>query len=809
MGFSLAPVVLLSMVCTSIFFLLGNFLLQVQTELPGQFWFFLAPLAVGMFSRHRLICSLCSLLAGFLWALLAAQSALDHVLATADEQRDLQVTLKVASIPIQNGKQLRFSARILSPSSLPESVNLRIYNLKKTYPAGNLVPGDVFAGVIRLKRPGGYSNPGGFDYEAHLFAKGIGASGYVRSLRLITPADPVRDPEALRFKIFEKLESLVPEAQKGPILALTFGERGYMSAEQWERLKFSGTTHLFAISGLHISLIFGLVYALLLFIGLRFIPNPREISVRPVALLLALLAAFLYSWLAGFSIPTQRALVMLACFVFCALCFRRSILGNALCLALFLVLVLDPLSTLSATFCLSFGALAATCAWLNGVRYTNRVWRWAGLQLYLALALAPLTLYFFALLVVGAPIVNAFAIPFMGFLVLPCALLALLCASFWPAGGKFFADLAGQLLEVFWQLSGWLIEIPGFYWFLEPPVWALALMMVAFLTLPFIRTRYGFLFVVILCLVAFNRSENLAIPTGSFRALFFDVGQGLSVLVSTSNHHVLFDTGAGREPGFFPISHSLLPHLRRNRIERLDVLVISHGDNDHAGGLSKLQEANIETVSRFSSDPALQKRGFESCHSGKFWQVDGVRFVFLHPPPEQSRFFGNNASCVLQVSTRENSLLLTGDIESLAEKFMLKTKAKRLESSVLLIPHHGSLTSSGENFIAAVAPCAAVVAAGHKNRFRFPKKKVLERYGKRNIPVFNTADTGALGLFFPREGALEVKLMHRADSSKYWKRKSRSRDLPRILVCKAVEQAPSASHASAVNIRHVAKGLIL
>ena len=750
-----------------------------------------------MFSRHRLGCSLCSLLAGFLWALLAAHSALDRVLATADEQRDLQVTLKVASIPIQNGNQLRFSARILSPPSLPEAVNLRIYNFKKTYPTGNLVPGDVFSGVIRLKKPGGHSNPGGFDYEAHLFAKGIGASGYVRSLRLITPADPLRDPEALRFKIFEKLESLVPEAQKGPILALTFGERGYMSATQWERLRFSGTAHLFAISGLHISLIFGLVYALLLFIGLRVIPNPREIAARPVALLLALLVAFFYSWLAEFSIPTQRALVMLACFVFCALFFRRSILTNTLCLALFLVLVLDPLSTLSASFCLSFGALATTCAWLNGVRYTNRVWRWAGLQLYLALALTPLTLYFFALLVVGAPIANAFAIPFMSFLVLPCALLALLCANFWHAGGKFFADLAGQFLEVFWQFSGWLIEIPGFYWFLEPPVWALALMMAAFLTLPFIRTQYGFLFVALLCLVAFNRSETHAIPPGSFRALFFDVGQGLSVLVSTPKHHVLFDTGPGREPGFVPLAHSLLPYLRRSRIDRLDVLVVSHGDNDHAGGLNKLQGANIKIVRRFSSDLALQRSGFESCHAGKFWQADGVRFEFLHPPLGQSGFSGNNASCVLQVSTQENSLLLTGDIERSAEEFMLKTAAKRLESSVLLIPHHGSLTSSSENFIAAVVPCAAVVTTGYKNRFRFPKKKVLERYEKRNVPVFNTADTGALGLFFPRAGALEVKLMHRADSSKYWKQKSRSRDLPRILDCKAVEQAPSGNHASA------------
>ncbi len=793
MGFTVTPAVLFLMACTSVFFLLGNLLLQVQTELPGQSWFFLAPLAIGMFSHLRIICSLCSLLAGFLWALFSAQSALDRVLVTADEQRDLEVVMKVVGIPIKSGRQLRFNARILSPPSLPETVRLRIYNQEKIYPAANLVPGDIVSGVIRLKKPNSLSNPGGFDYEAYLFAKGIGASGYVRSLRLLSSAEPWRDLAALRFKIFEKLERLVPEAQKGPILALTFGERSYMTAEQWEWLRLSGTAHLFAISGLHISLIFGLVYGLVLFFGLRAIPNPREIAVRPVALLLALLAAFFYSWLAEFSIPTQRALVMLACFVFCALFFRSSILRNALYLALVLVLVLDPLSPLSATFYLSFGALAAICAWLTGTRRANRVWRWVGLQLYLALALVPLTLYFFALLVPGAPIANAFAIPFMSFLVLPCALLAVFFSTFWPAAGKFFADFAGQFLEVFWRISDWLIEIPGFYWYLEPPVWALVLMASAFMVLPFIRTSYGFLFVALLCLVSFNRSGIPIIPTGSFQALFFDVGQGLSVFIRTRHHYVLFDTGPGRAPSFVPLVHSLLPYLRRAGINRLDTLVVSHGDNDHAGGLNKLREADIEVTARFSSDPALQKNGFEPCQRGNAWWVDEVRFAFLHPPPLSSRFSGNNASCVLQISTRENSLLLTGDIEHMAEQFMLKTQTKALKSSVLLVPHHGSLTSSSEAFIETVAPCAAVVSAGYKNRFRFPRNKVLDRYRKRDIPLFNTADTGALGIFFPAAGALEVELMHREDRRKYWNRKSRSKDLPRTLACRPVEKWVSTS----------------
>ncbi|HZY34212.1 MAG TPA: DNA internalization-related competence protein ComEC/Rec2, partial [Rhodanobacter sp.] len=253
---------------------------------------------------------------------------------------------------------------------------------------------------------------------------------------------------------------------------------------------------------------------------------------------------------------------------------------------------------------------------------------------------------------------------------------------------------------------------------------------------------------------------------GAFQVWVLDVGQGLSVLLRTRDHVLVYDAGARYPSGFDLGEAVVLPSIHALGISRLDMLMISHGDNDHAGGAEVVADA-FPDAQRFTGEPSRMRVPMQQCVAGQGWQWDGVRFRVLNP----ARGAGdrdNDSSCVLLVEGRGGRLLLTGDISSKMEPQVAAALGTG-PSPVMLVPHHGSKTSSSAAFIAAVRPRLALVSAGWHNRFGHPKPEVLARYADAHVPVFDTARQGAMVLDFPADTPPRREPGWRQRQARYWR----------------------------------------
>lgn len=681
--------------------------------------------------------------AGFSWAALSAWSHLTPSLDPSLEGKPLQISGTIDSLPQREGRILRFVLALDgddSPHLLPKRVRLAWYERSP-----ELLPGERWQLQVKLKRTWSLRNPGSFDYEEWLFQQGIRATGYVidsganRRLQEANGYPVARLRYALRQAIDQALGD---DPMVGIVTALAIGERGAISDEQWDVLLASGTNHLVAISGLHIGLVAGLVYLLLLRLW-RFCPRCCEWLPAPrAAALMAMLAAVAYAALAGFSIPTQRALVMLAV-VLGAVWWRRPIeRGRVLLLALWAVLLLDPAAILSAGFWLSFAAVAWILYGMGGrPNAAGLWWRWGRVQLLVALGLMPFLLLFFQQGSLSSPLANLIAVPWVSLLVVPLVLIGVLLLGLWPAAAGLLLQLAATLLGWLWPVLQWLaVAIPvlplagtlwlvipalaGLLWLLAPRGWPLR-SMGAVLLLPLLL-----------------RQPDVPDP-GVARLTLLDVGQGLAAVVQTNRHTLLFDTGPSFASGFDTGDAVVVPFLRHSGIGRIDTLVISHGNSDHAGGLdSVLRQIPVSQLIA-DSEVASGMAGAETCHRGLAWEWDGVSFRFIHPLPDSPTGDPNNHSCVLRVSSGEHALLLSADIESGAERELL-TSGEPLQADLLLAPHHGSKSSSSGEFIDAVAPKQVLFSVGYRNRYGFPHPSVVQRYAEHAAALYRTDASGAL-----------------------------------------------------------------
>ena len=746
-------------------FVLGNVAVHGFPVLPGLLGWggALAPLIFLLGLRNRLARFCGAFAAAFLWTLAVAGWHAMEVLPAELEGRDLKAAVRVVSIPQDNGYSIRFDAEVLdSQMSLPQRLRLSIYRPKQGL---QLRPGDVLNATLRLKRPNGYMNPGGFDYERYLFSQHIGATGYIRNFHLHARAAEW-SPSVLRYRLYERLKSQAT-LNIGGVIALTLGERGLLDKEDRGLLFSVGIGHLFAISGLHIALVFGFIFlifrALWARLLLRFTLWPAAVAATAPAFLVACT----YAWLAGFTIPTQRALIMLACVVAGVWLRRRISLTNTLPLALVAVITRDPLSTLSATFWLSFAAVGFIALYFSLHPWPKRR-AWIDLQIALPLALLPAGFWFFGYGSLAAAGANIVAVPLVSFLILPLSLLAVLCAPLHSDLCALFAYCAGWLLEGMWRGAALLAEVDFLQWFHHPPTWSYLLAVVGIVAVMLVRRwQYRVLAVVVLLLPLASDGGGNGLPKAAFEVTFLDVGQGLSVVVETRNSALLYDTGPIYRSGFNAAEAAIIPYLHHRGIQSLDKLIVSHGDSDHAGGVKLIAE-HFKIGERLGSGMG-DIDGFKPCLDGAQWLRDGVYFEMLHPT-EDGGFVGNEASCVLKISAGEHSLLLTGDIEQGAEISLLKRHRARLKSSLMLVPHHGSLTSSTPEFVAAVQPRIAVVTSGYRNRFKLPKREILQRYFAACVKVFNTADTGTLRLRFVPGEAQDPPYLHRRAAPRYWRR---------------------------------------
>ncbi len=630
--------------------------------------------------------------------------------------------------------------------------------------------GDVWQLELRLRRPRGNSNPGGFSSENWMFRERLQASGYVVAGKrnVLVQRNRLSAISAYRRDFVDR--TVAESGTAAPVLAaIGVGSRHLLSREQWDNYAKTGTSHLMAISGLHIGLAAAAAFAAfaILFGVARMGGNHLDYAVVG-----SVVAACAYAVVSGFAVPSQRATLMLMLAAVAVLGRRRAVPHRILATVAVVVFVTDPLSLMAPGFALSFGAVASLL-WF-GRQYARPapgrgIRQLVSMQVMLLLGLMPLTVMLFQRIAFAAPLTNFFAVPVFSVITVPFTLASLIVDPVWP-------DVSTALLRVAAISVVGMDAAIGFIASLsiaDTPIagigstpsriWLTGFLPALWLILP--RGWPG-RWLALLGVVAVLLHKPASPSEGCFDTHVLDVGQGLSVVVESSQHTLLFDTGASYRSGGSAAESQVLPFLRYKGIEKLDWLVVSHADDDHAGGVAALL-ANIEVDQILTGEPLrLSGRNTSACAAGQTWRVDGVDFEFLYPPPDTNQV-GNDASCVLLLSAGEHRLLLTGDIESVGERGFL-SRWQYATASVVLIPHHGSLTSSSPSFVNRLRPIIAVASTGYNNRWGFPKDRVKKRWEGIGAVVLDTATSGAVSLRICRNGGIQSIRLERQQRRRFW-----------------------------------------
>jgi competence protein ComEC len=753
----------------------GAALLQLQATLPALLWAAGVPVLLVVGLRYRPVLIGAAFGAGFFWAAACAHWRMGDWLAPELEGRDIAVVGVVSSLPAtaERGVRFEFDVEALDGTArLPGKVLLSWYRNPGPEEAPALLgasvhPGERWAFTVRLRRPHGLVNPHGFDYEAWLLERGIGATGYVRSRneprRLGYRNSALDHVEKAREAVRDRFLSVLgPTPAAGILAALAVGDQRAISREEWQLFNRTGVTHLMSISGLHITLVSGLA-AWLVSIGWRRVPQlVLRVPARKAAALAAIVAALAYTLLAGFGVPAQRTFWMVAMVAIALWSGRMSSPWRTLALALAVIVLMDPWAPLSPGLWLSFGAVVLIFYVAAGWTEAGPKWaQWGRVQWAITVGLAPAALLLFGQVSIAGPIANALAIPLVSVIITPLAIVAAVLP--FDALLEFCALLVQWLLE----FLEWCAMLPAALWQQHvPPLWTvlLALVGAAWLVaprgVPWRATGAALMAPAFLIAAPVPFAGEAWITT-------FDVGQGLAVLVRTRNRALLYDAGPAYGAESDSAARVLLPALRGDGVSRLDLVVLTHEDSDHIGGALTMLE-NFEVAALASSLPSEHAlhglvSGARRCSAGDAWEWDAVRFEFLHPE-DSGAARRNNQSCVLRVVANGRSVLLTGDIERAAEAQLL---AKAVRSDVLLVPHHGSRTSSSAEFIAAVSPSVAIVPVGYRSRFGHPNPEVLARYGKAGVRMLRTDLDGAVALELGQTMRVNSERRRRA---RYWLR---------------------------------------
>lgn len=729
-----------------------------------------------------------------------AAQALDPAL----EGVTLMVTGRVAAMPTSTPQGVRFEFEVEEALhdrrvvSLPPRLLLGWYHrsLHARPDAGVQAPGlagpplpVVVAGdrwrlAVRLKRPHGLSNPHGFDRERWLWEQGLGATGSVRT----GPRDPAPQRlsatgwhplERARQGVDQGIAARVTDARSAGVLsALVVGNQSAIERQDWDLFRTTGVAHLMAISGLHVTMFAWLAVAVVGAVwrglariwpaALLAVPAPLAAGVGGIGL------ATVYALFSGWAVPSQRTVIMLTVVMALRLQARRWPWPVVWLTAMVVVLMIDPWALMHAGFWLSFVAVGILFASDPGrgvsgsspgghaatPRWRQALSKGVGLlreQSVVTVALAPLTLMLFGQFSVVGLVANLVAIPWVTLVVTPLAMLGVAWTPLWD-----LAAWAVQVLGVLLQfLAGWpwsAVYRPITPW----PMAVLATLggIVMVLRLPPVLRAAGGLLVWPVLFWTPDRP-----PPGQFELMAIDVGQGSAVLVRTARHSLLYDTGPSYSTDSDAGDRVIVPLLNALGV-RLDRVVVSHSDSDHSGGMEAVRRAQPQAdwLSSFDRDPGRR------CRAGQQWTWDGVRFEMLHPQPQhygpggEGLLSSNAMSCVLHVVAGEHSAWLGGDIDA-EQEVRLSLDRPDMRATVLLAPHHGSLTSSSPVLLNTLQPAWVVVQAGHLNRFRHPSHRVLDRYRQRGIPWVTSADCGNATWRSDAPGQLHC---HRHGRHRYW-----------------------------------------
>jgi len=754
--------------------LVGVCVVHAAPELPSAFWVIVpvsvAGIAILFRKRHGAIC-IFAVCIGVVWAWSHAALRMGEALPSDAVQIDAEVVGYVSSLIGGDGQDLRFALDIVeSDPRLPPHVELTWYDAD-VHPA----PGELWRLRVRVRPPRGFSNPGGSDFSAALLRKHVGATGYVRQTEKGDGDNARLSPPSwrysilrMRMKIASRIErALGDSAHVGIVQGLAVGDTHHIAPEQWRVFSTTGTTHLMAISGLHVGMVAALIAWFGGCVGRRLPLQIARIAVSDVQSICGMTGAIMYGALAGFSVPTQRALVMLLVYFGTRISRRHVGVTHGLGLALLGVLLIDPFAPLAPGFWLSFGAVSAIFLTTAGqLSQPSWVRNYVQLQAAVSIGMLPLLIGAFGTVSLISPIVNLAAIPIYTFIVVPTVLVGA-AASFaneWL--GTWILQLSAQQLDWTWPLLDHASRAPLALWhFPQLPWWLAMLFALGCVVLIAPGMSVTRLAGAMLCLPAITWQPQRP-NTGDFDLAVLDVGQGLAVVVLTSSHILVYDAGpsfrSGRDTGEMVV----LPYLRSRGVNKIDVLMVSHGDDDHAGGAGSVL-AGLPTL-QLLVGPSVDKEFSKAnaCHLGQRWDWDGVSFEVLHPP-RGAAGKDNDLSCVLRIAGNGGSAILLGDIEGAAEgELSLTGMAQRAD--IVLVPHHGSRTSSSETLVQALAPSLAIVSAGFGNRWGFPKSDVVERWQSVGARTMNTARSGAIEIKVTVDGP-QTPREYRDSHKAYWR----------------------------------------
>ena len=719
---------------------LGLLAIRFMPALPPFWLLLLTPVLALMLLPFRSY-PLAFFLFGFSWACVSAQWALDDRLLPRLDGQTLWVQGKVVGLPQSSDGVVRFQLDGAQSrrARLPEHMRLAWYG------GSDVRSGEHWRLAVKLKRPAGLINPDSFDYEAWLLAQRIGATGTVADGQLLAPAR-----SAWRDAVRQRLLAVDAQGRQGGLAALVLGDDSGLTPADWQVLQDTGTVHLLVISGQHIGLLAGLIYALVAGLA-RWGLWPRRLPWLPCACGLAFAAALGYGLLAGFEVPVRRACTMIGMVLLWRLRFRHLGVWWPLLLSLNAVLVVEPLVSLQPGFWLSFAAVAILILVFSG-RLGAWSWlqSWTRAQWLIAIGLLPVVLALNLPVSLSGPLANLLAVPWISVVVLPLALLGTVLLPV-PGIGEGLLWLAGGLLGWLFQGLAWVAGwVPAWIGSAVPWwAWWLSMLGGVLLLLPKgVPLRLLGWPLLLLCVFPPVKS----VPYGQVEVMQLDVGQGLAIVLRTRQHTLLYD--AGPRFGDFDIGQRVvLPSIRKTGVRQLDLMLISHAHADHAGGAQavykSLPVARVLAGEVAKLPPLLQA---QSCQNGEQWQWDGVHFSTWR---WEHATESNEASCVLRVEANGERLLLTGDIEAGAERAVLGSGFD-VRAHWLQAPHHGSRSSSSTAFLKAVAPERVLISRGRNNAFGHPHPQVMARYAALAVQPYDSAELGAirlqLGVFGEAQG---------------------------------------------------------
>lgn len=729
------------------------------SALPPLTW--LAALAVPALLPWRFRAFYAMAVLGVLLTVWHAQSLLDQRWPADRYGEERWVQGHIATLP-------EFTQKNSEDEAAPISGNWRfIFETKDAdisprirtawYRTDQIIKGDeCWRFKLRLKAPHGSANLGGFDYEGWLFRQGIGAVATVKEAERCSEGG-----DALlrtRQAIADHMQAWLPNHPGlGLFKALTLGDTSSLSDDDWNVFRVTGTTHLVAISGFNIGIVAGFAFLLFRWLWVLWPRLCLWLPAQKAGMVGAVVVALLYSLLAGWEPPVQRAFLMLL-FVTAAVWMNRlHQVSKVLALAWFVILLMDPLAILSPGLWLSFGAVAAIFYVMRG-RLRARSWLadLVLLQLMLSVVLAPLTVYFFHGVSWLSPLLNLIAVPIISLLT-PLLLMALLLAWAWPALGVVVLEFSADLLVHLQTALSWLVENIPHLWIPASAVPTALLLAVIGAVLLFVPRGVPLRVLALLCFLPLLFQPSTA-PKEGFELTALDVGQGLSVVVRTSHHTLLFDTGPAFEDGFDAGAAIVAPYLLAQGVRELDLMIISHADNDHSGGAPAIRRLLNVDDERGALTPT-------PCRDGQRWEWDGVHFEMLHP--DDAKYSTNNSGCVLRIEAGPYAALLPADIEKAAERRLLADQLTSLQADVLLAPHHGSKTSSTEDFIAAVQPQIVIHSAGWHSQFHHPHPSVVARYQAAGTKQLVTGLGGMIQLRVTQHGVSEPT-QWRLQEHRFW-----------------------------------------